>query len=351
MTFDADRMADWGLARRVGARVAAPGPALSPVDRARLREDFAEVVPEAESLVAEFTGLSPDGYASRPWVMSREEWLGANLRGFQTLLEPVAARLTDRRPGGAVAGTRRVVVGVEIGGLLGYVSRRVLGQYDLFLPPDDDGLLYFVAPNVVGVERRFGFRPRDFRLWLSLHEVAHRLQFGGVPWLRGHAMGLIRSYLAEMELDVGRLLASVRRAREEVRRGTVEVRGMGWVMLLMTPTQRRVFEDLQALMALLEGHGTFVMNEVARGRVSGAAAFDRGIRERRMRRGPERAFQKAIGFDVKARQYDVGERFVAGVVARVGMQGFNRVWAEPGNLPSLIEVSNPAAWLARVSAG
>jgi uncharacterized protein (DUF2342 family) len=58
---------------------------------------------------------------------------------------------------------------------MGYVSRKVLGQYDLFLPPDDDGLLYFVGPNVVPVERRCGSGVRDFRLWLSLHEVAHRV--------------------------------------------------------------------------------------------------------------------------------------------------------------------------------
>lgn len=351
MSFAADRLADWGLARRVGARVAAPGPPIPPAVRARLREDFADLVPMAESLVEDFTGLPPGGYASRPWVMTRDEWIGANLRGFHALLEPVAARLVERRPLGAVAATRRAVVGVEVGGLLGYVSRRVLGQYDLFLPPDDDGLLYFVAPNVLGVERRMGFRPQDFRLWLSLHEVTHRLQFGGVAWLRGHAMGLIRSYLAEMELDVGRLLASLRRARDEVRSGTLDVRGVGWIMLLMTPGQRRVFEDLQALMALLEGHGTFVMNEVARGRIPGAEAFDRGIRERRNRRGPERAFQRAIGFDAKVRQYDVGARFVATVVARAGMEGFNRVWSQPGNLPSLAEVSDPAAWLARVAAG
>jgi coenzyme F420 biosynthesis associated uncharacterized protein len=350
VTFAAENLVDWNVAHRVGSRVAGSGPVLSSLDRARLFEDFAELVPHAESLVESFTGLTPGDQRSRAWVMSRSQWIGANLRGFERILEPFARNVLASRGEGPLAGARRAVLGAQIGGLLGYLARRVLGQYDAFLPPDDDGLLYFVGPNVAALELKHRFPERDFRLWLSLHEVAHRLQFGGTPWLRGHLTGLMDSYLSTVEVDPKWLLDTLKRAVDDVRSGRVEARGFGWVFLLMTPDQREMVRQMQAVMSLLEGHGNFVMNRVANGRVRGAETFARTLHQRRNQAGAEKLFQKAIGFDVKARQYDQGERFVAAIVDRVGMDGFNRVWERAGNLPTIDEVAEPEAWLARVGA-
>ena len=351
MSLAADRLIDWKVAARIGARVSGQGLALPAVERARLREDFSEVVAEAEAMVSRFTGLSPGGPPARAWVMSRPEWVERNLMAFERILEPFAQKVVEQQPAeGAAASVRRYALGAQLGGLLGYLGRRVLGQYDLFLPPDDDGLLYFVGTNVVSVERRFGFPQRDFRLWIALHEVAHRVQFGGVPWLRGHVSGLVDSYLSSVELDPKQLLESLKRAVEELRSGRAEWRGFGWIFLLMTPEQRDMFRRMQAVMSLLEGHGNFVMDAVGRTRVSGWQTFRSRLRERRHRRGVEKAFQRAIGFDTKVRQYDMGERFVAQVVDRVGMEGFNRVWEAPSTLPTLEEVGRPEAWVARVGA-
>ncbi len=306
------------------------------------------MIPEAQALVEGFTGLAIQGYPSRPWVMTRGEWLQANLRGFHRVLEPFAANAMKRVRDGALAEVRRKTLGAQIGALMGYMGRKVLGQYDLFLPADDDGLLYFVGPNVVGVERRFRFPERDFRLWVGLHEVAHRVQFGAVPWLRGHVSGLMDSYLSSLELDPKRLMETLKRAVREVRSGAVEWRGVGWVFLLMTPDQRDLLTRMQSMMALLEGHGNFVMNGVGNGRIPNLETFRRKLHERRQGHGMERAFQRAIGFDAKVRQYDIGERFVAEAVERAGMEGFNRVWERPSNLPTLAEIARPDEWLARV---
>ncbi|HXY72614.1 MAG TPA: zinc-dependent metalloprotease [Actinomycetota bacterium] len=348
MNIAADTLADWTVARQVADRVAGTGPALGPVDRARLREDFAEVVPEAEKLAADAIRLPPSGHPSRPWVMSRNEWLDRNLRSFEVVLAPIADQISSGGDGGGTA-LRRKVLGTELGALVGYLSRRVLGQFDLFVPPDDEGTIYFVGPNIAGIERQHQFPERDFRLWIALHEVAHRLQFGSVPWLRGYVSGLVDGYLRSINLDVRYLIDLARHAAEEVRAGRAEWRGMGWVTLLMTPEQRRTFAHAQAVMTLLEGHGNFTMNEVSRGRIRGAERFRRTLRARRQSRPVERAFQRAIGFDQKAKQYDAGEGFVTQVVQRVGIDGFNLVWERPENLPTLEELGRPDEWLARVA--
>jgi coenzyme F420 biosynthesis associated uncharacterized protein len=350
VSFAAERLIDWRTAGVVGDRAAGSGSALSSLERARLFEDFAEVVPQAEAIVQDFTGLAPGRYRSRAWVMSRHQWLEANLGTFQRVLEPFALKVIAARREGPMAPVRRHVLGAQVGALLGYLGHRVLGQYDVFLPPDDDGLLYFVGPNIIGLERKFSFPPRQFRLWLSLHEVGHSLQFGGSPWLRGYLSGVVESYLNSVELDPRWLLDRLKHALEEVRRGQNEHRGFGWFFLLMSEDQRAMVRSMQALMSLLEGHSTYVMNSVAREHVRASAAFHRTLRQRRTKVGIERAFQKVIGFDVKVRQYDLGERFVQTVIDRVGMAGFNRVWEGPANLPTMEEIASPEAWVARVGA-
>jgi coenzyme F420 biosynthesis associated uncharacterized protein len=342
----AARLGDWDLAAHVGRRVAGPGPSIDAPGRARMREDLAEVVPYAEDLIRSFTGLSLDGFRSRAWVMSRGEWIHQNLRALQRLIEPLAEKITARRP--QRAELSRKVLGMQTGVLLGYISRRVLGQYDVFLPPDDEGLLYFVGPNVAEAEQRYSLPPRDFRLWIALHEVTHRVQFGACSWLKTEMQGLIDAYLDTISLDSRELMAQLRRAAEEARSGG-DWRGMGAIFLMLSPPQRELFVRMQALMSLLEGHASFVMNEVARGRVADVDRMRRALSARRRASGIEKGFQRAIGFDQKVKQYDAGERFVRDVVTAAGMEGFNRVWMAPETLPTLEEIRAPERWLERVA--
>ncbi|MGQ0669100.1 MAG: zinc-dependent metalloprotease [Actinomycetota bacterium] len=348
MGSSAARLIDWRTAADVGRRIGGAGASIPAIERARLREDLAELVPHAQSLVTEFTGIASDGLRSRAWVMSRGEWVGANLRGLEGVLEPLAKRILGTRE--ARAAVRRKALGAQIGVLLGYVSRKVLGQYDIFLPPDDEGLLYFVGPNVMDVERRFGLPSRDFRLWVSLHEVTHLVQFGATPWLRSHLSDLVGAYLRTVEIDAGQFIRQLKRAAEEARAGA-EWRGAGVLLLLMTPEQRELFQRMQSLMSLLEGHATYVMNTVAAGRVKDLARMRRSLKDRRRSSGAERAFQRVIGFESKVRQYEAGERFVTSIVNRVGMDGFNMVWQREGNLPTMSEIANPDLWMARVARG
>jgi putative hydrolase len=119
-------------------------------------------------------------------------------------------------------------------------------------------------------------------------------------------------------------------------------------MLLLTPEQRAIFERTQSLMSLLEGHASYVMNEVARDEVGDLGHLKRALAARRKTKGVEKAFQRAIAFDQKVAQYDVGERFVRETVARAGIEMFNEVWKGPANLPTREEIAEPARWVARV---
>ncbi|HUD15661.1 MAG TPA: zinc-dependent metalloprotease [Acidimicrobiales bacterium] len=355
-------LVDWALAERVAewsiARATPP-----PFYRLQsVADDFAELTVEAEGLVAEATGLVPPTPA-RARVIDRVGWVRANVASIQRLLGPTLEKVEARRADAALPGlpawfprplasASRSIGGVQLGLVLAWMSTRVLGQYDLLVTDEgaeDQDLVYYVGPNVVALESRYGFPSRQFRLWLALHEVTHRSQFTGVPWLRDHFVSLVDEGLEPLGADPRRLAQSLRRAADEVRAGRSPLSDAGVLGLVATPEQLEALQRIQALMSLVEGHGDVTMDRAGAAAVPGAERFSRVLRERRKEvRGPARLLQQILGLEAKLRQYQEGEDFVHAVEEAGGPALFNRVWRGPEWLPSLLEIRNPGAWVARV---
>ncbi len=342
----------WGVAERVAIRVAGGQGSDGSFRYGSLERDFDELTAKAEELVERETGLRSMTGVARARVTDRAGWVQANLASFQRLLHPVITKLGPKIGTGPFAPASRAVTGAQVGSLLGWMSRRVLGQYDLLLVEDDrpeeQDIVYYVGPNIVELERRFAFPPREFRLWLALHEVTHRVQFTGIPWMRGHFLSLVAEGLDSLDTDPRQLLEAFKRAANEVSAGRNPLSD-GIVSLLASPNQAEILGRIQGLMSLLEGHGDVTMDRAAAAEVPNAQRFSRILRERRTTAsGPARVLQQAIGIEAKLRQYEQGERFIAAVEAVGGRALVNRAWEGPALLPTLAEVQEPQRWLSRV---
>lgn len=342
---------DWATARRVAALVARTDPLAASYLGSSLHSDFTAVTAEAQELVADFTGLRPPGHA-RAQVLDRSDWVEANVASMRRLLDPLMRRFAERLARNPFAPVSRQLAGTELGVLLGFLSQRVLGQYDPLIV-DGGGqrygdAVYYVGPNVLSLEKRFAFRPRDFRTWLALHEVTHRVQFTAVPWMRDHFLSLIGETLALVDPDSKAVLRAVRRAAEDLVAGRNPLDDGGLVAFFASPEQRVVLARIQALMSLLEGHGSYVMGELGRRHVAGHERMAQVLRARRQAGGLAAQVNKLLGLESKLRQYEVGERFVRAVVDEAGPRALDPVWRSPQALPTLTELDRPAEWIARV---
>ncbi|MDQ1397966.1 MAG: hypothetical protein QOG64_3225, partial [Acidimicrobiaceae bacterium] len=342
----------WDLAHRVAVRVAGREPFADSYHYASLQPDFDELTAEAEELVAQATGLRSLSGPARARVTDRSGWVKANIASFRRLLRPVTDKLGPRLGTSPFASVARNLAGAEVGTLLGWMSTRVLGQYDLLLvedeDPDEQDLVYYVGPNVLALEKRFSFPPREFRLWLALHEVTHRAQFTGIPWMRDHFRSLVEASLSGVDPDPKRFVEALGRAVEQVREGRNPLDDGGLVALLAGAEQYAVLQQVQGLMSLLEGHGDITMDRAGAGRIPNADRFSRVLRQRRQQRGPTRILQKVIGLEAKMRQYEEGERFIEAVEEVGGPQLLERAWQGPEWLPAVTEIRNPDTWIARV---
>lgn len=343
---------DWDLARAVAAKVDRNEPQLSDSERIKMNADFERFTAQAEELVGVETGLrSLDGNA-RGRVADRADWVDANLRSFQRLLKPVLQKMEEDSSGmGAVIGPK--VAGLELGTMLGWMSKRVLGQYDLLViedeNPQDQDIVYYVGSNVAALEKRFAFPEEDFRLWLALHEVTHRAQFTGVPWMREHFLGLVSGMIEESDPDPQRFADGLKRAVEQIRNGEDPLAEGGLSAIFASEQQRALLDQVGGLMSLLEGHGDVTMDRAGEGIVHGAERFGRVLRQRRQNASRSMALiQKLVGLEAKMKQYAQGENFIEVVEEHGGRDLIDRVWESPVLLPKLAEIREPDLWIDRV---
>jgi len=350
---DRPALVDWALAERIAVRVAGTEPFAGSYHADSLGPDFDELTAEAEQLVASATGLVSLQGPARARVTDRAGWVRANIASFQRLLRPLTDKLGSRLGGGPLAPLTRAAAGAEVGALLGWMSTRVLGQYDLLVvedeQPDQQDLVYYVGPNVLGLEKRFGFPPREFRLWLALHEVTHRTQFTGVPWLRAHFLGLVEETLSAVDPDPTRIIHALGRVAEGVKTGRNPLSDGGLAHLFATPAQADALQRVAGMMSLLEGHGDVTMDRAGADRIPSADRFSRVLRARRRSVSPPiKVFQQLLGLEAKLNQYEQGERFIAAVERKGGPELVNTAFAEPANLPTLAEIRAPHDWISRV---
>lgn len=343
-------LVDWGLAAAVAGRLAPPGPVADRAELTALVAELRAAAARAGAAVQQTTGMVPaDGRPAdrlaRVLVVDRPRWALANTQVFAALLGP-AARHADGRPV-VVAPPARRAGAAQVGGVLALLAGKVLGQFDPFTQPG--GRLLLVAPNVLAVESALGVVPSDFRLWVCLHELTHALQFAAAPWLADHVRARTQVLLGDLTPGAGRVdLAELVEVLGRVLAGG---RG-GGLLSVLTPAQRAVFDELGAVMALLEGHADVTMDEVGPAVVPSVAQIRTAFEARRdsaaAAGGVERVLRRLLGMDLKLAQYREGAAFVRAVRSRVGTDGFNAVWTSPQTLPTAAEIADPAAWVSRV---
>jgi coenzyme F420 biosynthesis associated uncharacterized protein len=339
---------DWDLAAATAGALGKTGPAVTYEEATDVVAGLRRLTEEAAGHVAEYTGLKAQVEHPPVRVVDRRDWAATNIVGLREIITPLVNRLTgEKQPGPLTDAIGSRVTGVQAGTVLAYLSGRVLGQYEVF--SKDPGELLLVAPNIVEVERKLGADPHDFRLWVCLHEVTHRTQFTSVPWMRAHFLGEVQAFvdashagddvLDRLRRGVGALAEAIR--DPESRTSLLD--------LVQTPAQKAVLDRLTALMTLLEGHAEFVMDGVGPEVIPTVEQIRaRFNRRREGGNSLEKAIRRILGIEVKMRQYAEGRKFVHGVVERVGMEGFNKVFSSPLTLPRLDEIGDPDAWVARV---
>ena len=350
----------WETAAKVAKNLAPAGPKVKPADKRAAVESMRYATVASVDYVYQITGLEAAHNLrdSEVLIVDRATWAKANTQSFAVMLDPVGdslmgqkfAEMTDSQKNlASVAGS------TELGGVLAYLSTRVLGQYDPYAAlaghGAEGGRLMIVAPNLIQLEQELNVDPEDFRLWVCLHEQTHRVQFAAAPWMREHILHLMQAMTEELGATSENLMERALSAASSLKNSkeSDSSQKTSGVETVMSAEARELLSQITAVMSLLEGHANVVMDAVD----SSIVPTVRTIRRRFNRRSETQKIltkfmSKLLGMDRKLRQYKDGQKFVQFIVDAQGMQQFNRIWDGAQNLPTETEIHNPQAWIDRV---
>ena len=351
-----DGMLDRALAQRI-ANAVSRGTGTSQAAAPTLPGDLVAICTDAQLRVVTYTGLRPRSGLPVPEAVQRVDWIAANLGSMGALLDPIAERLSTEGDGGGLAGMLRgparaaasALLSAEAGALTGYLSQRVLGQFEfVIVDPLAPARLLFVAPNIASAAVRLEADPEELLTWIAFHEVTHAVQFTAVPWLRPHLAGLVEELLASLDLKVDARALLRMPAADDVRATIAAVREGGLVAAVGGGARRELLERIQGVMGVVEGHAEHVMDVVGAQALPSLDSLRSALDRRRHERSPLMVLlERLIGLDAKLRQYEDGKRFCDTVANAAGPAALHSVFDGPEQLPTVAELHDPEAWMRR----
>jgi putative hydrolase len=359
---------NWELARQVGIAVASWGAE----DQQPTQEDlagFMQTVRAAELELKEFTGMPTPTHVVRVQLFRRTHWVEASTQGLRQLIDPVADRLARAMsdtsgpmpiPSEAMGGNEQMMemlmqrmvpllLGAQVGGLLGYLGQRALSQFDLAVPRPQ-GPLHFVLPNIAKFEKDWSLDPREFRAWVSLHEVTHWFEFGG-GWAEVQFLSIVRDLVDHAEIDLSGLeqrLESLDFSDPQALSGAFEA--MNDVFGHSDdPEQRLRIARVQSFMAAAEGYGDHVVEALGQRMLASYSQVDEAVRRHREGRHGERTLERLLGIELRLEQYEAARAFCRRVSELTGEETLAKMWGSAESLPSMPELEEPTLWLSRMS--
>jgi putative hydrolase len=316
--------------------------------------------------VARFTGLEPPADVAEIHPVRRAEWVNANTESLKTLLEPAAQRIaaamgeasrasiSDQLPpemqamGGLFEQLSPLLLGAQVGTVLGFLGQHVLGQYDIAVPRPGPGVLLFVVPNIAQFERDWSLEATDFRTYVAVHEVTHRFEFAR-PWARDRFRELLDDFLSTLRIDVGSMqerLATLDASDPEALRSIMESEE-GLFGTVLDDEQRLKLGRIQAFMAAAEGYGDHVMHRVGADLLPSYPRIQEAMRRYREGEVGDPVFERLLGIEMKREQYTQGRAFCDTVVELTDEATLSKMWDSADAMPSLPEIEEPRLWLAR----
>jgi putative hydrolase len=371
---------NWEVARQVAEQVALEGrpePSVAPADRAQLEE----LAHAAQTLVVGETGLTAT-FATALSTVGPKGWVDLHLVALKPVLEALATTLgaamqqdddldaddeglagmpgLEGTPFAAMAGLAGMgnmmsmlapaLLGVQAGSMIGYLAQHALGRYDLPLPTSDAPSLCFVVENIDTFETAWSLPRDDLRFYVALHETVHAAT-RSVSWVRERLVALATQYVSSYEIDPSAFEAEFGmidpQDPESMQRLTESPERVLGAMQSVRQVAPR--EELQRLTSVMEGYADHVMGRVGRRLIPTFDQIHEAIQRHRVERGEaERFIEGLLGLKLERAHYERGQTFVDGVVERAGLEGLNRLWDDPGMLPTPNELDAPGLWLARI---
>ncbi len=348
--FQSPGPVNWKLAKEVTGSLVGEREPIEP----GLAEEYQELGLAAQ---LRLDAVSPlDVSASRlPDPVDRVAWAAENEQSFRYLIEPMAGKLTpevgmgEALPmAGMLAPMGPAILGMQAGTMVGFMSHRVLGQFDTGVPALDHDRMLLVPQNVEAFAVDHGLDARQVRLWATMHELAHHAVLA-VEWMRAHILEVTGEFFAGVEFDMSGLMERLGGMQNPEEMESLLSGSSGMASLLGRKEQPEQAARVQALTAFIEGYADHLVATAGADMLPDLQRIDETYGRRKAEPNQaEQALQQLAGLDLQRYRSRDAAAFCAEIERRWGAEALNSIWADPDRMPTLAELTDPVGWAARV---
>jgi len=336
------------------------------------RSAYEQALHVASLWLDEATEISP--LTAEPSLLTRAGWADATIPVWTELAEPVAISIATALTGvleeqgvgvdpeltGLIgdAGTIMRNVGgalfaMQLGQVVGQLAEEVVSGGDIGVPLLDGETRQaaLVPQNVDAFGAGLDIPVDEVRLYVSVRELAHARLFRHARWLRLHILTQIADSSRGSQVDVERLTELAQdfdpRNPEALRAAVAR----GELIRPRSAEQQAALSRLETMLALVEGW-VDVVTAAATTRLPKSGAIAETIRRRRASGGPaESAFAALVGLELRPRRLREAAAMWQAVTDAVGAEARDALWAHPDLVPGDADIDDPAALVARLTAG
>ena len=302
-------------------------------------------------------------------AISRRDWIDSTLAGWQELATPLVDGMTEAMaamlqenlgegedstpipgmPGlnipssaiTAIMGTfMSSLISSQLGQTIGNLAATVTGSNDVALPLTPQIRPQLLPQNVKRWSDGLEIDEREVRIYLALRELAAARLFAGAPWLREYIKAAISSYGKGIRVD---MTAMTEQAQSAIESGelnpndpesmTIALSG-GLFTPEETPTQRAALENLETLLALIEGWIDVVVTQAAGNRLPAINRLREMQQRQRATNSPtQQLFASLVGLEVSPRRTREAIAFWNQVAAMRDIKVRDEIWDESILLP------------------
>jgi putative hydrolase len=360
----------WDMARQF-AMMAATNSSTEPNVEPTSRIAVHQLAAVADLHVRDVTGLSTSDTTQPPVidVVTRSTWVHHTVEAFKFYFSDfsgnsnstIGGENLDLESNGMDAMMSNLtkmmapaMLGMSVGSMIGQLSLRTFGQYDLPLPREPKSQLLFVVRNSEEFAKDWSIKVEDMQMWLLIQELTFHALFR-IDFVRDAVTNLVKQHVAGFNPNpnaLGQRLTNIDVTNTDPAAMMQKLLGDPTLLLgdERSAKQQALAPKLDAIICAIICYVDHVVDTVANRILGNGAQISEAFRRRRVESSSQDQYvEQLFGIYLTDDQVDRGEKFIAGVIERQGETGLARLWAREGNLPTPNEIAAPGLWIERIN--
>ena len=360
----------WDMARQF-AMMASTNSSTEPNVEPTSRIAIQQLAAVADLHVRDVTGLSTSDTTQPPVVdvVNRSTWVHHTVEAFKFYFSDfsgnsnstIGGENLDPESNGMDAMMSNLtkmmapaMLGMSVGSMIGQLSLRTFGQYDLPLPREPKSQLLFVARNSEEFAKDWSIKVEDMQMWLLIQELTFHALFR-IDFVRDAVTNLVKQHVAGFNPNpnaLGQRLTNIDVTITDPAAMMQKLLGDPTLLLgdERSAKQQALAPKLDAIICAIICYVDHVVDTVANRILGNGAQISEAFRRRRVESSSQDQYvEQLFGIYLTDDQVDRGEKFIAGVIERQGEIGLTRLWAREGNLPTPNEIAAPGLWIERIN--